>query len=64
MRCEYPSNLLKVALTKALVPAQLHRLKPELGLVSTLVHMHMNRFIRFGTVEPNPITFEAQYGRH
>jgi hypothetical protein len=64
MGCEYPSDFPEFGFTIAFVPTQLHRAKPELGFVSGLMHMHMRRFVGFGTVKPDAKAFDAQYRRH
>jgi hypothetical protein len=59
-----PGDFPEFSFPKAFVPTQLHRAEPEFGLVSGFMHMHVRRFVGFGTVKPDSIPFDAQYSRH
>ena len=64
MNFQNPGNFPEFGFTKTLVPTQLHRCQPELCFVSSLVHVHVRRFVGFGTVKPDAITFDPQNRWH
>jgi hypothetical protein len=64
MRRQNPRDFPQFGFAKTLVPAQLHRIQPKFRFATGLDHVNVNRFIGFGTVKTDAITFLAQHRWH